>query len=71
MCNMAPEPISGRTSQIPSPNQLMCLYMHPSIADRSRLCINVTAAPNTHGALEGLLDTLISMQSLYQRAVGD
>jgi hypothetical protein len=49
----------------------LCLYMHPSVVDSSRLCINVTAAPNTHAAIEGLLDTSFSVLTLYQREVGD
>jgi hypothetical protein len=67
---MAPEPISTAYFINISP-QSLCLYVYPSIAARQRLDNNVSAATNTHAAIEELLDASFSVRSVsYQRKVG-
>jgi hypothetical protein len=75
---MTPEPISTAYFINPS-HKSVCLYVYPLIIARQRLgkhplvvarqwlCENITAAMNTHTAIEELLDTSFSMRSVsYQ-----
>jgi hypothetical protein len=45
--------------------------VYPTMVTRQRLGKDVTAATNTHAAIEELLDTSFSIQSVYQRKAGD
>jgi hypothetical protein len=48
------------------------LYVCPLFVDRQRLGEDVTAATNTHAAIEELLDGSFSLRSVaYKRKVGD
>jgi hypothetical protein len=48
---MAPEPMSTTYCIDPS-HQSLCLYVYPPVVVRQRLSENVTAATNTHAAIE-------------------
>jgi hypothetical protein len=68
---MAPEPISTVYFINPS-HQSVRLYVYPANVARQRLGKNITAATNTHAAIELLLDGSFSMRSVsYQRKVGE